>query len=349
MIGTKMLTGMMLLLRLLEFVTLFCPGNSFQRAIDVSGIVARQVRRLGSVVVIPPTLLACVHEDYCSDDSMSVDNNNNNHDYHQTLHRRTLLQAAAMAVTTASLFPTPPVRVAAAAAAAAQDGDDDLTLQMFNADGSLKDENMEIEAKFRTVTMSIDSSSAERVVCLDGGGPLSSSSSCRDGPVQVSYSLPLKWQDDKGAENNSLYLDRSNGINAQACNRITVYQAPGKVPVSQLEKATRTGIAKALEVTPELGFLDDIQMADLIGGRTNTRDNGQKYFQFDLGVAPQTCASDAPDNLGLGFCPFESLYLLSGTVLNDRLYVFALQCNKEQWKRANADLRRVRSTFTVTA
>jgi len=205
----------------------------------------------------------------------------------------------------------------------------DLTSQMFNADGSLK-EGIENEAKFRTVTTSIDTA-AERVVCVDGVSP-------NKGSVQVTYELPLKWGEDGG----NLYFDRSEGINAKACNRIIVYQAPGKIPISQLEKATRIGIAKALDVTDDLAV---VKQADLIGGRTTIVD-GQKYFQFDLGLAPKTCA-DSPDNLGLGFCPFESLYLLSGTVLDDRLYVFALQCDKDEWKRANAELRRVRSTFNV--
>ena len=231
--------------------------------------------------------------------------------------RRAFLQAA-LAVT--ALLSTPVL--------AAEEGD--LTSQMFNADGSLK-EGIESEAKFRTVNLSIDSA-GERVVCVNG-----SSSSCKDGSVRVSYSLPSKWEDGE-----NLYFDRTEGVNANACNRILVYQAPGKVPASQLEKATRLGVAKALDVTDDLA---EIKVADLIGGRTLVVD-GQKYFQFDMGVAPKTCG-DSPDNLGLGFCPFESLYLLSGTVLDDKLYVFALQCNKEQWKRANSDLRIVRNTFSV--
>jgi hypothetical protein len=206
--------------------------------------------------------------------------------------------------------------------------DEDLTSRLFNPDGSLK-EGVSSEAKFRTVRMSIDSS-AERFACFDG-------KSSNTGSVQVFYDLPLKWE---GGEN--LYVDRSEGINAKACDRITVYQAPGMVPASQLEQATKIGITKALDVIDELG---DISRADLIGGRSRRVDD-QKYYEFDLGVAPKTC-EDSKDNLGLGFCPFESIYLFSSTIVDDRLYVFCLQSTKSQWKRANADLRRVRSTFTV--
>jgi hypothetical protein len=215
-----------------------------------------------------------------------------------------------------------------------RDGDltGDLTSQLFNPDGSLK-EGIASEAKFRTVRLSIDAS-AERVVCIDG-----KSSGKGSRYVQVLYDLPVKWED-----GDNLYVDRSEGINAKACDRITVYQAPDKVPASQLEKATKIGIAKALDVIDELG---DIGGADLIGGRIR-RVGDQKYYEFDLGVAPKTCG-DSQDNLGLGFCPFESIYLFSSTILDDRLYVFCMQSTKSQWKRANADQRRVRSTFTVTS
>ena len=236
------------------------------------------------------------------------------------LQRRTLLQQAVKATVGLVIAPGLPVFAA--------EDEGDLTSQMFNPDGSLK-EGIESEAKFRTVNFSIDPA-AERVVCVDGSSP-------KEGGIKISYELPLKWE-----AGDNLYFDRSEGVNAKACNRITVYQAPGKVPISQLEKATRIGIANALDITDDLS---EIKQADLIGGRS-TNEDGQKYFQFDMGVAPKTC-SDSPVNLGLGFCPFESLYLLSGTVVDDRLYVFALQCNKDEWKRANADLRRVRNTFSV--
>ena len=242
-----------------------------------------------------------------------------------TSERRTFLKTAALVATTALVSSSG----RPALAADEESGGGDLTSQMFNADGSLK-EGIESEAKFRTINMSFDPA-AERIVGVDGSSP-------QPGSVRVSYQLPLKWE-----TGDNLYFDRSEGVNAKACNRITIYQAPGKVAISQLEKATRIGIGKALDITEDLA---EVSTADLIGGRTFTADDGQKFFQYECGVAPKTCGDDS-DNLGLGFCPFESLYLLSATVLDDRLYVFALQCNKSEWKRANADLRRVRSTFSV--
>ena len=204
----------------------------------------------------------------------------------------------------------------------------DLTTQLFNADGSLKEE-METEAKFRKVELSWDVSD-QAIVVQDGSNPATTGSA-----VNVSYQLPEKW-----GTGNDLYLDKKEG--AKACNRITVYQAAGKADMKRLEKASMTGIGKALDVTEGL---KEVRGADLIGGKSSSRD-GLKYYDFDMAVAPKTCEASS-DDLGLGFCPYDSIYLLSSTVLNDRLYVFALQCSKDEWKRANSDLRRVRSSFSV--
>ena len=300
------------MLLLLQIASLLSLASSFRGStLSWSAASSRQiaVRELSH----QPPLFAASPVDH--------DDGNGDKQQHQVaLERRTLFKTA-FAATTAILLPLP---------ALAESDQGDLTSQMFNADGSLK-EGIESEAKFRAVNLSIDST-GDRVVCTDG-----TSLSCKEGAVRLSYSLPLKWE-----AGDNLYFDRSEGVNAKACNRILVYQAPGKVPASQLEKAARIGIAKALDVMDDLA---EIETADLIGGRT-VNVNGQKYFQFDMGVAPKTC-EDSPENLGLGFCPFESLYLLSGTVLDDKLYVFALQCSKDQWKRANADLRIVRNTFSV--
>jgi hypothetical protein len=97
-------------------------------------------------------------------------------------------------------------------------------------------------------------------------------------------------------------------------------------------------------VTDDLKVL---QGADLISGRTRSQ-GGIKYYDFDMAVAPKTCG-DSKENLGLGFCPFDSIYLLSAAVLDDGLYVLALECDKAEWKVANSDLKLVRSSFTVEA
>jgi hypothetical protein len=163
-----------------------------------------------------------------------------------------------------------------------------LTASLYNPDGSVK-ESIEQEAKFRTVGLSWDPSD-ELLLNLDG---VNSGSTPKGSKVKLTYELPEKWATGTGAE--GLYVDKSPGVNARALERITVYQAPGTVPIEQLEKATKIGIAKALKVT------DDIKgaaSADLVGGRTGIR-NGQKYFDFDLGVAPPSCDASSKDNLGL--------------------------------------------------
>jgi hypothetical protein len=242
----------------------------------------------------------------------------------------------------------------------------DLTFQLFNPDGSLR-EGVESEAKFRKLSVDWTGQQVaanQRLVNVNGVDQSSDinsmDSSKQEGDasgIRVTYDLPYKW----GNAGSDLYLDR-NDNNLKACNRITVYQAPASMVVDDrlLEKAATTGIAKALDVPSDVSAA--LKSADLIGGKTRivaTTTNGQgqgeqqqKYFDFDMAVAPTVCSSEkgsdaSKENLGLGFCPYESIYLISSTIVNGRVYAFVLECDKAQWKRANSDLRKVRSTFTV--
>lgn len=214
--------------------------------------------------------------------------------------------------------------------------EENLAATLYNTDGTLR-EDIEIEAKFRTVGLSWDLSD-DLLLNVDG---VNSGSTPKGSKVKLTYELPEKWEAGNGQD--GLYLDKSPGVNARALERITVYQAPGTVPIGQLEKATKIGIAKALKVTDDMKA---VATADLVGGRTTTR-NGQKYFEFDLAVAPASCDGSANDNLGLGFCPYDSVVIMSATSLDDKLYVIVMQCDKSEWKRSNSDLKRVRSSFQV--
>jgi hypothetical protein len=89
--------------------------------------------------------------------------------------------------------------------------------------------------------------------------------------------------------------------------------------------------------------LKALKGADLLSGRTRMQGD-IKFYDYDMALAPKTCG-DSKENLGLGFCPFESIYLLSAVVLDDALYVMAVESNKDEWKVANSDLKRVRSSF----
>jgi hypothetical protein len=139
-------------------------------------------------------------------------------------------------------------------------------------------------------------------------------------------------------------VDPSEGVNAKAANHIYVYQAPGLVDPKQLEKASSVGVGKALKVIDDL---DRVNTADLIGGRKVEKANGSLYYEFDMASAPRTCGS-SDQNLGLGFCPYNEIILLSATLTEQgRLYVLAIECDNLEWKQANADLKRVRSSFEV--
>ena len=124
----------------------------------------------------------------------------------------------------------------------ADDDPTDLTKRLFNPDGSLKQE-METEAKFRSVDLMFDDSDS-LAIAIDG----SYAGSTRKGSAfNIHYKLPEKWDD-----GSNLYFDRSEGVNQKVCNRIIVYEVPGKVTIERLEKASRVGIAKSLAVSEDL-------------------------------------------------------------------------------------------------
>lgn len=196
----------------------------------------------------------------------------------------------------------------------------DMTSQLFNEDGTLKKDNalgVTGEATFRTVTESFSDENS-------------------DSGATVLYNLPAAWKENYVA----LYPD---GIEAKALDEIAVFQnASGKASVAQLEKASTKGIAKTLGITDKR-FLS----ADIIGGRKRVEGDVQ-YFEFDMAVAPSTCSEkNDKDNLGIGFCPYDSIVLLSSAVVDNTMYVFSLECGKSEWKRSNSDLKLIRSSFQV--
>ena len=222
------------------------------------------------------------------------------------------------------LLPTQPAN--------AEDGD--LTSQLFNPDGSLKEGEVE-EAKFRTVDIAWEGASGGKYFTNTDG---KNGAGTENGQgIRLSYKIPEKWE-----QKTEGYFDKSTNDFAIACQRITVYRAPGSVSPERLAKAATIGIADALYVTDDLQVLKG---ADLISGRSR-KQGDIKFYDFDMALAPKTC-EDSKENLGLGFCPFDTIYLLSATVFEDALYVMALECDKSEWKVANSDLKRVRSSFAV--
>lgn len=193
----------------------------------------------------------------------------------------------------------------------------DLTSQLFNPDGSLK-EGVESEVKFRKVDFSWNAAGVDddgltvnrdgvNIVTSGGGGSAASQNA-----VKITYELPLKWSD--GKDGDPIYFDRSEGTNAKACKRITVYRAPGPIDADRLEQATKLGVAKAFEVPrkdgggqpggPSLSLdLDRLYQTDVISAKTADRGTNT-FYEFDLASAPSTCG-ESKENLGLGFCPYD--------------------------------------------
>ena len=273
-------------------------------------------------------------------DANNNGNNNNDDAYdamddiHKNKDRRSFLSQLALSsiVTTMTLSSS-----LQPAFAAEPTKDQDLTSQLFNADGSPK-EGIATEAK-ETVVDIFWTDSDQLQLNIDG---LDTKGTESGKSVKVSYKLPDKW-----GTGSDLYLDRSEGVNEKACDRIIVYRAPGTYQQNRLDKATTMGVGKALSVVDQL---DKVSTSDIIGGRKIVKgENEQVYYEFDLAVAPETCGQSSA-NLGLGFCPYDTIFLLSATVTEDgKLYVMGVESNYREWKQANADLKRVRSSFVVTA
>ena len=241
--------------------------------------------------------------------------------------RRELLSSMAGGFCSLVLLPTP---------SAFSDDEGDLASQLFNPDGTLK-EGVEAEAKQRFTEFKWDFSDnlSLREDGVDVGDTKPGSQ------VRLSYTFPFKWSD--GKDGDPLYFDRSEGTNAKACKRITVYQAPGKADAKLLQKAATIGVAKSL-IAPD--GLKRLYKADIISGRISTR-NDQTYYEFDMAAAPETCG-ESKENLGLGFCPYDNIFLLSATIVADRLFVIVVECDSTRiWKLASSDLKRVRSSFVV--
>jgi hypothetical protein len=216
---------------------------------------------------------------------------------------------------------------------------DDLTSQLFNPDGSLK-EGVESEIKFRNAIIKWDPSDNLQ---LNQDGVNLGDTAKSGSKLSLSYEFPLRWSD--GKDGDPIYFDRAEGTNAKACKKITVYQAPGVVDQKRLEKATTIGVAKALDV-PKIDSLARLYKADIISGRIAEK-GSQMYYEFDMAAAPESCGS-SKENLGLGFCPYDNIFLLSATVVDDKLYCMVVECDDTRiWKLASAELKRVRCSFDV--
>ena len=248
--------------------------------------------------------------------------------------------------------------------------DGDLTTKLFNEDGSPKDVVIEAKEKTITVPLSLPMTSGSTSVSIfeDGAVKLTGQTPSAEDTnnVSASYKLPLKWNLDP-SDKLPLYFDSSEGKNGKALQRATIYSvSASKVSMSTLEKASRVGVASSLfmDKLPNNYFDQGVAKADLIGGRTSRKPiksmieggtDEQVYYEFDIAFAPKECpdfSAGNKENLGLGFCPYDNIFLVSATVLeNDdgsgNMIVAVLECNKDEWKIGNADLKRARSSFTV--
>lgn len=247
----------------------------------------------------------------------------------------------------------------------------DLTSQLFNEDGSPKEEI--IGAQDNTINLPFSLPTNINGISINvatDGQSASPSTSEATTNVNASYKLPLKWNQDATSK-LPLYYDSSEGKNGQSADRITVYSisAPDNLDMKTLDKASTVGVAKSLCMNqiPNDYYDKGVLKADLIGGRTSRKPinsaevkggvDEQTYYEFDLAFAPLECPDfmeGNKENLGLGFCPYDKIFLISATVLKNSetdksgtLMCCVVECDKAEWKLGNSDIKRVRSSFNV--
>lgn len=177
----------------------------------------------------------------------------------------------------------------------------------------------------------------------EGGGTAEESVPAASSPVRVSYDLPSQWG---GPETG--YLDKAEGVNGPAVDRVTTYALPGPAEVRTLDRASTVGVARALGLDTLPASNPGILGADLISGAKRVRE-GTTYYEFDVAVTPPTCQPGSQDDLGMGFCPYDSIVLLGAAVVDGRMYGIMIEAGRDEWKRGSADLKRARSSFLVAA
>ena len=269
------------------------------------------------------------------------------------------------------------------------DGTTSVTTLSFNPDGSLKDTTGMTPAQERTITLDGSTNHEQRMSWRDGRPTIPTTTMA---VPMMQYNLPMKWDDQ--------YLDSTT--KERACTRIYTYRIPypnsnnnnisadnnsnnnnnnsdptkGKrrrsIGPANNNRDRPLSLADILLALP----LDEpirsvLQTADLMGGRVrrsvnnnnNNEDDDRCYYSdLDLAVAPSTCSGSDNEDLRLGFCPYDRVFLLSATTTttNDAddadsripttrcyLSILIVESTRSEWQRANADLRRVRGSFTV--
>jgi len=242
---------------------------------------------------------------------LNAEKMNNKDDINAKSSRREFIQKSVMTSSSYAMLSQIPF-LAGSNNANAADDTEDLTQKLYNPDGSLKDD--------QNNKVTYDSISIDLYNQLSG-----------------TYSIPSPWTKD------NTYTDTTT--NTKVCNAISIFPTPTK---ANLKKAATVGVAKELQL--DKSFIK----SDLVSAKkryivlnSNDVQEELEVYDFDLAVAPSTCNENAKENLGLGFCPYEDIVLVSAINYNENTYVFQLECNREQWMKFNADLKDVRRSFTL--
>jgi len=170
------------------------------------------------------------------------------------------------------------------------------------------------------------------------------------GPASKAVAVNWKWSDvakggfpvfvdgeernivgQKGPASVQLHYDTA----PDKVSRITVYQRTGTASIQRLkDAASKLGVPRALDIGDRIGSdLADLKTARLVADGLYSLPSGLACYTFDL-----VSADD------------DKRYLISSTVLNERLYVFVMETNAKDFEAdpltAN-QLIAVRNSFSV--
>ena len=275
------------------------------------------------------------------------------------------------------------------------DGTTSVTTLSFNPDGSLKDTTGMTPAQERTITLDGSTNHEQRMSWRDGRPTIPTTTMA---VPMMQYNLPMKWDDqyldsttkeractriytyripypNQNNNNNNNNKSADNDNNNNNSDATTKGKRRRSIRPSRTNNNRPLSLADILLALPQDEPIRSVlQTADLMGGRVrrstnnnNNNNNDYSYSDLDLAVAPSTCSGSDNEDLRLGFCPYDRVFLLSATTTTNNddddeadtrivptntscccyLSILIVESTRSEWQRANADLRRVRGSFTV--
>ena len=103
------------------------------------------------------------------------------------------------------------------------------------------------------------------------------------------------------------------------------------------------GRPENLSPVKSLGLEAELVRADMVAAAVRKRD-GVVYYDYDLALLAQKCVAELATA-----CLPSKVVLLSAGVRDGALHVLRIDATPEQWRRAGASIKELRSTFEIAA